>query len=148
MGGRVYVVEDDPDIQSMLVAALESEGYDATGYDSPLEALAVIERQPPDLLITDLAMPGMRGEELVVLVRAGIGGGIGGGIGMRSTAESAAELPILVISATANPYAVLHLPIQAFIRKPFELAELLAEVEFWTRAAVCAPAFNSTHQLP
>lgn len=123
MGERVFVVEDDTDIQSVLVEALAGEGYDASGYDSAGAALAAIARRPPDLLITDLAMPGMRGEELVARVRSG------------ATATLDAALPILIISATANARAVAHLPIQGFIGKPFELADLLAQVARWARVA-------------
>ena len=138
MGERIYVVEDDTDIQNVLVEALDNEGYDTTGYDSAIEALVAIARQPPDLLITDLAMPGMRGEELVARVRARAGAGAG-----------LADLPILIISATANARAVADLPIQAFIGKPFELADLLAAVAHWTRAAACthAPVFNLSPRL-
>ncbi len=139
MGERVFVVEDDTDIQSVLVEALAGEGYDATGYDSGATALVAIERQPPDLLITDLAMPGMRGEELVARVRARAGAG--------SAAAVWVDLPILIISATANARAVAHLPVQGFIGKPFELTDLLAEVARWVRDAhaVPAPAANPSH---
>jgi CheY-like chemotaxis protein len=147
MGGRIYVVEDDTDIQCVLVEALECEGYDATGYDSGIEALAAIERQPPDLLITDLAMPGMRGEELVTRVRSGKGAADEGTADASAPAGAIAELPIMIISATANARAVAQLPVQAFIGKPFELAELLAEVEHWCRAVARAPAFNPARQV-
>lgn len=134
MGERIFVVEDDTDIQSVLVEALAGEGYDASGYDSAAAALAAIARQSPDLLITDLAMPGMRGEELVARVRASAGAPADGPDG--------AELPILIISATANARAVAHLPIQGFIGKPFELADLLAQVAKWVHDTAPIPALN------
>lgn len=144
MAQSVFVVEDDTDIQSVLVEALAGEGYDATGYDSAAAALAAIERRPPDLLITDLAMPGMRGEELVARVRSGAGAGIRTGAEAGSAADAAdtspAELPILIISATANARAVAHLPVQGFIGKPFELTDLLAQVARWIREAGGVPA--------
>lgn len=146
MGQRVFVVEDDSDIQNVLVEALACEGYDATGYDSATAALDAIGRRPPDLLITDLAMPGMRGEELVVRVRADAQVDAGDAV--------EAELPILIISATANARAVAHLPVQGFIGKPFELSDLLAQVARWVRVrdvdadaeAVTAPMSNPAHR--
>lgn len=139
MGERIYVVEDDADIQSVLVEALCGEGYDATGYDSAAEALAAIERQPPELLITDLAMPGMRGEELITRMRAMAAAGFVAGLEQ--------DLPILIVSAISNARAVADLPVQAFIAKPFELADLLAQVARCLRATVPAPAFNPAHRL-
>lgn len=142
MAESVFVVEDDTDIQSVLVEALAGEGYDATGYDSAAAALAAIERRPPDLLITDLAMPGMRGEELVARVRLRVRDAGGAG-------AVQAAMPILIISATANAGAVAHLPVQGFIGKPFELTELLAQVAHWIRDAdaVVAPVSNPAHRV-
>ena len=139
---RIYVVEDDADIQSVLVEALEGEGYETTGYDSAAEALAAIERQPPDVLITDLVMPGMRGEALIAWVRATAQSGAVSGLD--------ADLPILIVSAVASARAVAHLPVQAFIAKPFELPDLLAQVAHWSRVAVRAkaPALDPARRLP
>lgn len=146
MGERIYVVEDDTDIQSVLVEALNGEGYEASGYDSAVAALIAIERRPPDLLITDLAMPVMRGEELIARVRGRPSVGTGTGNCAPAEAEAGAdgeaELPILIISATASARAVAHLPVQGFIGKPFELADLLAQVARCVRAAAPVPAAN------
>lgn len=150
MGERIYVVEDDTDIQSVLVEALNGEGYEASGYDSAVAALIAIERRPPNLLITDLAMPVMRGEELIARVRGrpNVGTGTGNCAPAEAEAEAEAgadgeaELPILIISATASARAVAHLPVQGFIGKPFELADLLAQVARWVRAAAPVPAAN------
>ena len=142
MGERIYVVEDDADIQSVLVEALEGEGYEATGYDSAAEARAAIERQPPDLLITDLVMPGMRGEALIAWVRTTARSGVVSGLD--------ADLPILIVSAIASAHAVAHLPVQSFIAKPFELPDLLAQVARWSRAGAraAAPALDPARRLP
>lgn len=139
---RIYIVEDDADIQNVLVEALEGEGYDATGYDSAAEALVAIERQPPDLLITDLVMPGTRGEALIAWVRESAQAGVVPGLD--------ADLPILIVSAIASARAVAHLPVQAFIAKPFELPDLLAQVAHWSRAIVRAPApaLDPARRLP
>lgn len=140
MGERIYVVEDDADILHVLVEALEGEGYDASGYDGADKALAAIVRQPPDLLITDLIMPGMRGEELIARVRDAAQSGAVPGL--------RADVPILIVSAIASARDVAHLPVQAFIGKPFELTDLLEQVAHWIHAVVGAPAFDPARRLP
>ncbi len=61
---RLLVVDDDSAQLRALCAALELEGYEARGYDSPTPALAALHPGEFDLLITDLKMPAMDGIEL------------------------------------------------------------------------------------
>ncbi len=67
---RVLIVEDSPDQALLITRLLESAGYSAEVADDATEALTLIERDPPDLVATDLVMPGMSGLELVEAVRA------------------------------------------------------------------------------
>jgi DNA-binding response OmpR family regulator len=66
----VLVVEDDPDTYDSLALALDSAGYVVEHARDGNEALAVLDRFQPDLIITDLVMPGMSGEALIQAVRA------------------------------------------------------------------------------
>ncbi len=68
---RVLIVEDSPDQALLITRLLESAGYSAEVAADAGAALARIERDPPDLVATDLVMPGMDGLELVEKVRAG-----------------------------------------------------------------------------
>jgi two-component system, NtrC family, nitrogen regulation response regulator GlnG len=115
MGERVVVVEDDADILYVLAEALANEGYIAVPFDRAGPALEEVVARPPDVLVTDLSMPGMSGQELVTQVRERLG----------------EDVPILVISASANARLAAELPIQAFISKPFDLGDLLAQVAHW-----------------
>ena len=64
MGVRVLLVDDkDYELQSLQLL-LTAEGYDATGYTDPREALAFLERERVDVIVTDLQMPGMTGIQL------------------------------------------------------------------------------------
>jgi CheY-like chemotaxis protein len=69
-GVRVLVVDDDPDAREMIRVILSAAGAVVLTAESALEALSVIGAQSPDVLISDLAMPGMDGFELIRRVRA------------------------------------------------------------------------------
>src|SRR5436190_5046602 len=66
---RVLVVDDEENLRHMLQILLRREGYDAVGASSVEAALIEIERQPFDIIITDLRMPGHSGLELVDDIR-------------------------------------------------------------------------------
>ncbi len=62
---RILVVEDDPQIRSMLVETLTLEGYEACSAENGVEALAMFREQAPDLVITDIIMPEKEGLSLI-----------------------------------------------------------------------------------
>ncbi len=63
-GKKILVVDDVPEVRDLLVDALRGE-YDVQGVSNAAEALECLKREAFDLLITDIAMPEMTGEELV-----------------------------------------------------------------------------------
>jgi CheY-like chemotaxis protein len=67
---NVFVVDDEPVIASTLSAILKLHGYTTTSFTSPLEALAAARTSTPDLLITDVMMPGISGIELAIQIKA------------------------------------------------------------------------------
>ena len=66
---RVFVVDDEPVIASTLAAILKLNGYAATFFTSAREALAAAQSRPPDLLISDVMMPGLSGVDLAIQVK-------------------------------------------------------------------------------
>src|SRR5262249_20112495 len=73
---RVLVVDDDPDMCSVLAAALEADGFDVTKAMDAKRALQELGSEPPDAVILDVMMPGMDGFELLAEVRQrGVAGG-------------------------------------------------------------------------
>jgi|ERR1700744_2531571 CheY-like chemotaxis protein len=66
---RILLVDDEPELLEAWSFALQSVGYDVERARDGGEALQAIEHHPPDLLITDLMMPGMDGEDLCRAVR-------------------------------------------------------------------------------
>jgi len=64
MAQRVLIVEDEPDILSLLVFHLEREGYQVTQSRTGPEGLRLAGVSPPDLVLLDLMLPGMDGLEV------------------------------------------------------------------------------------
>lgn len=108
MGRQIVLVDDEADILNILSEVLHGEGYDPLPFINPVRALEHCLTSPPELVMTDLLMPLMSGQDLVLRLRERYGG----------------DLPIIVMSASVNMAAVATLPIQAFLSKPFDLDDL------------------------
>jgi DNA-binding NtrC family response regulator len=67
---RVFVVDDEHVIASTLAAILRLNGYCATSFTSAMEALAAAQSRAPDLLISDVVMPGISGIDLAIQIKA------------------------------------------------------------------------------
>jgi CheY-like chemotaxis protein len=68
---HIYVVDDEEVIALTLAAILRNSGFDATAFTYPLDALKAATLDKPDLLISDVMMPGMNGVELGIQFRNG-----------------------------------------------------------------------------
>ena len=62
----VFVVDDEPMIAMTLRLILMAHGFDARSFTDPLDALSAAHSMPPDLLISDVAMPHINGYELAI----------------------------------------------------------------------------------
>lgn len=69
-GVRILLVEDDDDIRAMLCSVLETRGAVVTAVDGSLAAIAKLAASTPDLVISDISMPGEDGHALMRKVRA------------------------------------------------------------------------------
>jgi CheY-like chemotaxis protein len=65
----IFVVDDEPVIACTLAEILKLHGYSARAFTSSLEALAAARLRAPDLLISDVAMPGLSGVDLAIQMR-------------------------------------------------------------------------------
>ena len=113
-GLRILVVEDEPGVRLLLRRTLEGAGASVTAVTSTAEALAEFERRPPDVLVSDLRMPGGDGIDLIRRVRA-LPGDRGG------------RTPAVAVSASVSPEEIpriLAAGFQRFVMKPFEVAEV------------------------
>jgi len=69
MKTRILVVDDEPSVRETLIANLElDDRFDVTGAESGAQALALVEKQPFEVVLTDVRMPGMNGVELFRLL--------------------------------------------------------------------------------
>jgi CheY-like chemotaxis protein len=66
---RIFVVDDEPVIASTLATILRMNGFSARFFTSPLEALTAAETKAPDLLISDVTMPGISGIDLAIRMK-------------------------------------------------------------------------------
>jgi CheY-like chemotaxis protein len=64
----IYVLDDEPIIAETLSLILKRFGYEVTKFTSSLEALEAIRTSPPDLLLSDVAIPGMTGIEVAIRI--------------------------------------------------------------------------------
>ena len=111
---HILVVEDDPDINRLLCTVLGNAGYDCRPAFSGSEAELWATQYNYDLVLLDLMLPGLTGEELIQKM------------------SRKKKMPILVLSAKAgleDRVNVLRLGADDFIPKPFDNAEVLARVE-------------------
>ncbi|MBE5946304.1 MAG: response regulator transcription factor [Lachnospiraceae bacterium] len=125
---KILIVEDDNDINSMIKTALSKEGYDCVSAFSGTEGLLRLEVDKFDLVILDLMLPGVEGQEV-----------------LKQTREKN-NIPFIVLSAKDEldtKVDLLTLGANDYMTKPFELKELLARVQVQLRMS-SANSFNAS----
>lgn len=119
---KLLIVEDEPDISALLEKVLHHAGYATIQAFSGTEAKLLLEKEPIGLILLDLMLPGMAGEELLHEIR--------------ETMHS--DLPILIVSAKGSlkdKVALLNTGADDYITKPFEPEEVAARVQAALRRA-------------
>jgi two-component system KDP operon response regulator KdpE len=120
MPGRILVIDDETQITRVLRAALSAQGFDVRIANDPEEGLRTFKEWLPDLVITDLMMPGMSGVEVTRAIR------------------QHAATPVLVLSVREHERSkveALDAGADDYITKPFGIQELLARVRAHLRRA-------------
>lgn len=106
----ILIIDDDPHIGSVLEEALQAEGYGVLRAYSGTEAKLLLSREKPDLILLDLMLPGLSGEELL---------------------PELAGFPVIVMSAKADidhKVELLEGGAVDYVTKPFALRELVARI--------------------
>ncbi|HEU4987745.1 MAG TPA: response regulator [Rhizobiaceae bacterium] len=111
---RILIVDDEPPIRRLLRTSLASQGFQVTEAATGREALVEIKRTEPDLVILDLGLPDLQGNDLIRLLR-----------------DQGSSLPILVLSSRTDERGkveALDLGADDYVTKPFGTDELLARI--------------------
>ena len=112
----ILVAEDDPDVSFLITEMLKGEGYEYVWAQDGQEALEIMDKQIPNLLITDIMMPRMDGIELIKNVRKD---------------ENKCHMPVIVVSARtedADRLIGLEAGAEVYLGKPFNSEELMLRV--------------------
>ncbi|HEX9662429.1 MAG TPA: response regulator transcription factor [Candidatus Binatia bacterium] len=127
----ILVVEDEPDIRKLLQYNLVQERYKVIEAEDSEQALKLLQRAKPNLIILDLMLPGMSGMELCKLLR---------------DRQDTAHLPILMLTAKAgeaDKVIGLEMGADDYLAKPFSPREMVARVRAILRRAESAAAADS-----
>lgn len=123
---HIFIVDDDIHIGNMLEEVLQREGYKVSRAYSGTEALLVLSSQTPDLILLDLMLPSLNGEEVLPKIQG---------------------IPVIVLSAKSETAHKVQLLLDGacdYITKPFDLTELLARITVQLRNASSQPILRHT----
>jgi len=113
---RILVVDDEPTIVELIEESLHIEGYDTQHAYSGEEALEELARNPPDLVLLDLMLPGMDGYEVCRQMQKDV---------------RLSQIPVIMLtarSAVADKVSGYQKGADDYITKPFDTEELLVRV--------------------
>jgi two-component system response regulator VicR len=115
---KIMVVDDEPDLLEVVKLILESDGYQVVTASSGQEALNIIEKEKPDLVLLDIIMPKMDGWEVFSRIKSNI---------------KTHDIPVIMLTAKdqrIDKLIGLHVVrVDDYITKPFGRAELLERIK-------------------
>ncbi len=114
---KLLLIDDDPNLILLVKDYLEFRGYEVVTAENGREALEVLEKQTPDMIICDVMMPEMDGYSLVSAIRSD---------------PKTSWIPVLFLSAkgqSQDRVKGLNIGADVYMVKPFEPEELVAQVE-------------------
>jgi two-component system, OmpR family, response regulator VicR len=114
---KILIVDDELDILEMNASLLETEGYEVLTASSGAEAIEVVQKTPPDLVLLDIMMPDMDGHEVLKSIR---------------TESPENMIPVVMVTARNDVVDIgraLDQFVNGFVVKPFDIERLLRLVD-------------------
>jgi diguanylate cyclase (GGDEF)-like protein len=136
MDKRVLVVDDDPAVRSVVIEALREAGYDCLGAMDGTEGLRLAHAQPPDVVVLDVVMPQLSGDEVHRALRRDV---------------ATRYVPVIFLTGQAETKDKARRLLDGaddYMTKPFDTEELAARVTAAVRRATSLRALNPLSGLP
>ncbi len=114
---KILLIEDDKELKEILKFNLERAGHKTVDVESAQEALLLLDELIPDLILLDLMLPGLKGEDFLKIIRA---------------QESLSGVPVVIISAKSGENKVVELldsGADDYLTKPFSIKILLSKID-------------------
>lgn len=111
---QVLVVDDDQNIRDLLYQELIEEGFTVIEAADGIKAIKKIKESKPDIIILDIMMPGMNGLDVAAVIK---------------NDPEFKDIPVLILSIVDDNQRGMHLGIDKYMKKPFEIENLLTEIE-------------------
>jgi phosphate regulon transcriptional regulator PhoB len=114
---KILIVEDDPDISELIQFNLEKAGYQTVRAEDGEQALRLAQKNPPDLILLDLLLPGLNGLEVCRRLK-------------RDTAMQ--HIPIMMVTAKGEEMdrvVGLELGAEDYVVKPFSIREIILRIQ-------------------
>jgi len=116
MTNKILLIEDELDLVEVTKMRLKKSGYEVLSATSGEEALALLQKDIPDLILLDLLLPGMQGEEVCKKLKAD---------------ANLKHIPVILFTASASDISKVAKEVGAadYIMKPSEPEDLLSKIK-------------------
>lgn len=118
MAKKILIVDDEPDILDLATVRLKKTGYEIIEAIDAEKALAILKKETPDLILLDLLLPKMQGDELCKKLKAD---------------DKLKKIPVILFTAStirvSLPEKIREMGADDCVMKPFEPEELLGKVK-------------------
>ncbi len=132
---KIYIADDSPTIRELLEKSLENQNWTVQIFQNGQDLLDAISKDKPDLVISDIKMPGLPGNEVCRYIKENL---------------SDTFIPVILLTAldsTADKVSGLRHGADDYITKPFELEELKARIEVMLRIKSLTEELSRTRGL-
>ena len=113
---KILLVEDEADLREIVTFNVQNAGHTIVGTDNANDALMFLEDFLPDLILLDIMLPGLKGDQFLKLIRSN---------------DRFAQVPVVIISAKSSEddiVRLLEIGADDYLTKPFSMKVLLAKI--------------------